>query len=99
MSYIDPFLSNYKVSPLGLARRGFTGTLVAISAIGAAGAAAGAAADAEELERRLLELGFIEGASLAVLHEGPFGRDPIAVRVNGATVALRRAEAMAILAE
>ena len=50
-----------------------------------------------ELERRLLELGFVEGARVELLHEGLFGRDPIAVRVNGATVALRRREAMAIL--
>ena len=49
-----------------------------------------------ELERRLLELGFIEGADVTVLHEGPVGRDPLAVRVNGATIALRRREAMAI---
>ena len=36
---------------------------------------------AAELERRLLELGFVEGASVEVLHEGPVGRDPIARRV------------------
>ena len=50
-----------------------------------------------ELERRLIELGFTEGATIEILHEGMFGRDPIAVRVNHATVALRRREAMAIL--
>jgi ferrous iron transport protein A len=32
-----------------------------------------------------------------ILHEGAFGRDPIAVRVDHATVALRRREAMSIL--
>jgi ferrous iron transport protein A len=52
-----------------------------------------------ELERRLIELGFIEGAQVEILHEGLFGRDPIAVRVNGNTVALRRREAMAIVVE
>jgi ferrous iron transport protein A len=51
------------------------------------------------MERRLIEMGFIEGAEIEVLHEGPFGRDPIAVRVGTATVALRRRDAMAILAE
>lgn len=50
-----------------------------------------------ELERRLVELGFIENARVEILHEGLFGRDPIAVRVNDATVAIRRREAMAIL--
>jgi len=49
-----------------------------------------------ELERRLIELGFIEGAMVEILHQGIFGRDPIAVRVNDATIALRRREAMAI---
>jgi ferrous iron transport protein A len=52
-----------------------------------------------ELERRLIELGFIEGARVEILHEGLFGRDPIAVRVNDATVALRRREAMAIFVD
>ena len=47
--------------------------------------------------RLLLELGFVEGAEVEVLHEGPLGRDPIAVRVNDTTVALRRREAMAII--
>ena len=46
-----------------------------------------------ELVRRLLEMGFLEGAQVEVLHEAPFGRDPIAVRVRGATLALRRSEA------
>jgi Fe2+ transport system protein FeoA len=52
-----------------------------------------------ELERRLIELGFVEGARVEILHEGLFGRDPIAVRVNEATVALRRREAASILVE
>ncbi len=50
----------------------------------------------DELERRLLELGFVEGASVELLHQGLFGGDPIAVRVADATIALRRREAMAI---
>ena len=54
---------------------------------------------AVELEPRLIELGFVEGARVEVLHQGLFGRDPIAVRVNEATVALRRREAAAITTE
>lgn len=50
-----------------------------------------------ELERRLIELGFIEGADIEILHEGLFGRDPIAVRVNDSTIAIRRREAMAVV--
>ncbi|TCH98764.1 ferrous iron transport protein A [Roseococcus sp. SYP-B2431] len=53
----------------------------------------------EELERRLIELGFVEGALVEILHEGLFGGDPIAVRLQSATIALRRREAAAILVE
>lgn len=52
---------------------------------------------APELERILLEIGFVEGARIEVLHEGPFGRDPIAIRVDDMRVALRRSEAAAII--
>lgn len=51
----------------------------------------------EELERRLLEMGFVEGARFHVLHEGLVGRDPIALRLDDTRVALRRREAHAIL--
>lgn len=50
-----------------------------------------------ELERRLIELGFVEGAVVELLHQGLFGGDPIAVRVADTTIALRRREAMAVL--
>src|ERR1700759_2285979 len=52
---------------------------------------------APELERRLLELGFVEGAAVELLHQGLFGGDPIAVRVAATTIALRRREAMAVV--
>jgi ferrous iron transport protein A len=79
-------------TPLGLAERGFRGQIAAIHvAEGAHGLSAA------ELEQRLLELGFVEGAAVEVLHEGPLGGDPIAVRVADTTIALRRREAMAIL--
>jgi ferrous iron transport protein A len=78
--------------PLGQASRGFCGR---IDAIHVAENAHGLAA--REIESRLLELGFVEGAEIRILHEGPIGRDPIAVRINGTTIALRRREAMAIL--
>ncbi len=51
----------------------------------------------EELERRLLEMGFVEGARIEVRHEGPVGRDPMAVRLDDALVALRRRDAAAVL--
>src|ERR1043165_3761681 len=58
--------------PLGLARQGFCGHIHAIHVgDGAHGLSA------MELERRLLELGFVEGAEVEVLHEGPLGGDRI----------------------
>jgi ferrous iron transport protein A len=50
-----------------------------------------------ELERRLLEIGLVEGAHVEILHQGFIGRDPIAVRVDDMRVALRRREANAVL--
>lgn len=78
--------------PLGQMSKGFSGHVFRVAALDHS-----AALPAEEMERRLIELGFVEGAAVRILHEGLFGRDPIAVRVNGTTVALRRREAMAIL--
>ncbi len=52
---------------------------------------------AEDLEDRLLEIGFEEGLSIELLHQGPIGRDPLAVMIGTFTVALRRAEADAIV--
>jgi len=79
-----------KTLSLGHAQRGFIGRIRAIDAAASASALAPV-----ELESRLIEMGFVEDARVEVLHEGMFGRDPIAVRVNNATVAIRRREAMA----
>ena len=49
--------------------------------------------DVEELLRRLLEFGFVEGAVIEVLHEGAIRHDPIAVRLDDMRVALRRRDA------
>jgi ferrous iron transport protein A len=88
----DTFQSAPNAWRLGEARRGFRGR---IDAIRVGESACGL--EPTELESRLIELGFVEGARVELLHEGTFGRDPIAVRVNDATIALRRREAMAIL--
>lgn len=45
---------------------------------------------------RLRDFGFDEGVAVESLHAGPFGRDPLAVRVGRMTVAIRRAQARAI---
>ena len=78
--------------PLGTARIGFSGVIQHLVVGDAASALA-----ADELESRLIELGFVEGARVKILHEGIVGRDPIAVRVENVTIALRRREAMAII--
>ena len=51
---------------------------------------------AEGEANRLRHFGFDEGVNVEPLHLGPFGRDPLAVRVGRMTVAIRRAHARAI---
>jgi ferrous iron transport protein A len=79
-------------SALSSARRGFAGVIVEVRPSAATGAL-----DGVEIERRLLEMGFVEGAPVELLHEGLFGRDPIAVKLADRTVALRRREARAVI--
>ena len=76
------------------ARRGDQGVVVAVSPEALPVASA---VEREELERRLLEIGFVEGARVKILHEGFIGRDPIAVRLDDMRVALRRREAHGVL--
>ena len=45
---------------------------------------------------RLRNFGFDDGVTVEPLHLGPFGRDPIAIRVGRMTVAIRRKHAGAI---
>lgn len=74
------------MQPLGQMRPGNSGCIVAVSG------------DDHDIERGLLEMGFVEGAPIEVLHHGWLRRDPLAVRINHTmTVALRRREANAVL--
>jgi ferrous iron transport protein A len=51
----------------------------------------------EEAEAcRLRHFGFDEGVIVEPLHLGPFGRDPLAIRVGRMTVAIRRSHARAV---
>jgi ferrous iron transport protein A len=75
------------IRPLGDLRPGQRGRIASLSA-----------AD-QDLERHLLRLGFAEDAEIMVLHEGPIARDPMAVKVDGVLIALRRKEAGTILVE
>jgi ferrous iron transport protein A len=74
---------------LGGAAKGDRGVIVRVT--GETGAAE--AVETQELERRLLEFGFVEGARIEVLHEGAVGRDPVAVKLDDMRVGLRRREA------
>ena len=53
---------------------------------------------AGEIEARLLEMGFIEGCRVKIVHRGILGGEPIAVRINNNNnlIALRKTEASAI---
>ena len=54
-------------------------------------------ASLEESEaNRLRHFGFDEGVTVEPLHLGPFGRDPLAIRVGRMTVAIRRNHARAV---
>lgn len=77
---------------LGSAKRGYAGVIRQVAADGV-----NSSLPPLELESRLLELGFVEGARVEVLHEGIVGGDPIAIRIDNVTVAMRRREAMAII--
>ncbi len=77
---------------LSEAGRGLTGTVALVSAEDDGHGAI----DPAELERRLLEMGFVEGARIRLLHEGFIGRDPIAVQLDDMRVALRRREARGV---
>ena len=45
---------------------------------------------------RLRDFGVDEGVSIELMHSGPFGRNPLALRIGRMTVALRRNQAAAI---
>jgi ferrous iron transport protein A len=79
---------------LGEAPRGFVGVIVALQPD-----VAGAAESGEALEQHLLEMGFTEGARVEILHQGAIQRDPIAVRIDHITIAIRRREAMAVVVQ
>ncbi len=49
----------------------------------------------EETKARFLALGFVPGGKVSAVQESPWG-DPVAYRVCGAVIALRRADARAI---
>jgi ferrous iron transport protein A len=89
---IEDFSEAAPVACLADGRRGFSGAITEVRA-----RAALDSLEPGELERRLLEMGFVEGARVEILHEGFIGRDPICVRLDDMRVALRRREARSVL--
>ena len=79
---------------LGALSPGTTGTVVGV---GQAGAPRFGSLSA--LERRLLELGFVNGERFEILAEARPGRDPFVVRIGSTTFALRRREAESVWVE
>jgi ferrous iron transport protein A len=86
-------LSSALPSPLTLAdlRKGDERVVLGLTAV--AGLNDG---QADLLVARLRDLGFVAGASCAVVARMWPGGDPIAVRIGGSSFALRRAEAAAV---
>ena len=86
--------------PLTALKRDSSGTVAGVR-IGAPDASPDQLDPADErMALRLMEIGFVEGASLRVIAFGQPGNDPIGVRVGGrggvSTFALRRAEAACV---
>ncbi len=91
-SKAEPFVDG-DIVPLGSGLRGLRGTVVQVGV----NDYASDSLDGFELERRLIEIGFVEGARVEILHEGMIGRDPIGVKLDDMRVALRRREAASVL--
>ena len=64
---------------------GWSGQVVAVAAQG-------------ELGRRIRDMGLLPGAAVAIMGRAPL-RDPVALRLNGVTIALRNREADYITVE
>jgi ferrous iron transport protein A len=88
----EPVGAEATAAPLSSGRKGFAGVIVAVQASAQSGGL-----DGVEIERRLIEMGFVEDAPVEIVHEGLFGRDPIAIKLADRTVALRRREARAVM--
>jgi ferrous iron transport protein A len=83
-----------RVVRLGAAQPGDKGLIVEVRAGQGSGVhGLDHGVDVDELHRRLLEFGFVEGARVEVLHQGAIRRDPIAVRLDDMRIALRRRDA------
>jgi ferrous iron transport protein A len=85
--------------PLTALKRNAGGTVAGVR-VHAPGTDGRVDADLERMALRLIEIGFVQGATLRVIAFGQPGDDPIGVRVGGrggiSTFALRRQEASCV---
>jgi len=56
-----------------------------------------AVAASPHLESKLREIGFCEGDDVQLMARGPFGGQPLAVRLNRRIIAMRAEEALALV--
>jgi Fe2+ transport system protein FeoA len=90
----DPPMTSVSALPLNLLPHGHRGRIIKVGAPHVDGAN-GAEAPLEDM---LLKLGFEEGASIEIRHQGPCG-GPLAVKVNDRMIALRPVDAAAVLVQ
>ena len=86
----EPVQAHDRAVRLSAARPGDRGVIVEVRAQSQTG---DHGVTIDELQRRLLEFGFVEGARVELLHEGAIWRDPIAVRLDDMRIGLRRRDA------
>ena len=98
-STIAPEADTRTMVPLTALARNARGVVAGVR-VGAPGAAVELDPADERMALRLIEIGFVQGASLRVIAFGQPGDDPIGVRVGGrggvSTFALRRNEAACV---
>ncbi len=87
---VDVVRTNDRTVRLSAAKPGDRGVIVDVRAESRPG---DHGVGVDELQRRLLEFGFVEGARIELLHEGAIWRDPIAVRLDDMRIGLRRRDA------
>lgn len=66
-------------------------------ALGATAKVAAVVTADTDLELKLREVGFSEGDEVELIARGPFGGQPLAVRLNRTIIAVRLAEAGAVV--
>ncbi len=75
------------------------GTKAIISQVGYLGSDLSKSSETKLFIKKILKMGFTEGTLIEIVHEAPFTRDPIMIRIRNSLIALRRHDANAIKAQ